>query len=83
VTVICGVNKAGPEPEFFVPLCASFVPWSFWKRLVINRGISLTNWEVTAFLETLLQSFVPNEKARQRRANSLISLSNLGCGDRI
>jgi hypothetical protein len=27
--------------------------------------------------------FVTHEKARQRRANSLISLSKSGCGDRI
>ena len=33
--------------------------------------------------EALEKGTANNEKARQRRANSLILLSNLGCGDRI
>jgi hypothetical protein len=28
----------------FVPLCASFVPWRFWKRFVIFGEMLLTLW---------------------------------------
>jgi hypothetical protein len=37
------------------------------------RSLHVSHWK----------RFARNEKARQKRANSLISLSNLGCGDRI
>jgi hypothetical protein len=36
-------------PEFFVPLCASFVPWSFWCALMIAGGILSTHWLETYF----------------------------------
>jgi hypothetical protein len=33
--------------RIFVPLCASFVPWRFWKRFVLFVGILLTRWYKT------------------------------------
>jgi hypothetical protein len=39
--------------RIFVPLCASFVPWRFWKRLVIFSGMVLTHWQKTRIFVTV------------------------------
>jgi hypothetical protein len=42
-------ERSGVVARIFVPLCASFVPWSFWRPLVIIAGILSTHWFKTYF----------------------------------
>jgi hypothetical protein len=67
-------EQSGDLARIFAPFCAIFVPWSFLKRLATGRGILLTSWEIKGFLGKGCKWFDTHEKARQRRAISLILL---------
>jgi len=56
----------------FVPLCAIFVPWNFWRRLVIDAGFHLTYWKDVYFLCMGWERVGANEKARQTSLKWLI-----------
>jgi hypothetical protein len=43
------VELAAILARFFVPFCASFVPWNFWRRLVTDVGIRVSHCRYDVF----------------------------------
>jgi hypothetical protein len=58
-------EETGFRAPDFVPLCASFVPWSFWQGVVIGAGIRVTHCQSGVFSWTHWECFGTNEKARR------------------
>jgi hypothetical protein len=62
--VFSGANKAAILFRIFVPLCASFVPWSFCQGLVVDAEIRGPPCQSYVFSSTGWECFETNEKAR-------------------
>jgi hypothetical protein len=59
------VHKARLMVPIFVPLCASFVPWNFWRCVVIGGKWCVSDWIEAHFFCAGWKRFGMNEKGRR------------------